>query len=414
MESTPYFIETSCGIGQSLGITIIWVSPPSGKRRSYTPTCSDSAFNPSVQKPRYRNGTPRSLTASKLFTVLRLGYRRGHIPSPHALICVCNKRFLSVLISPESTSPHHECHRRQSMLAPKLVTSAPRLRWAKEGIGFTFGYTSDNIIYMATQEIYPNAPIVLMIAEIRHTPCNPLSNRWIRSISDALKEKLPLNEAAQEVSFSISGDAEGPKMQQPQTTNLHTWYSRDRMILLELRPNMISLKTTRYQGYVDFRNLLQTVLKAVKDTENPDGFIRIGLRYIDEIRAPFDDPSQLDWSQWVSSSLTGPKGVDLPMISQEGTALFTSGREDATILALRYGSQYGYAVESTPQLRRPMPTPGPFFRFDIDSFLDENEVPEFDVNAILGICDRLHTPVRDVFESLITDKLRNEVLRNDK
>lgn len=41
-----------------------------------------------------------------------------------------------------------------------------------------------------------------------------------------------------------------------------------------------------------------------------------------------------------------------------------------------------------------------------------DEVPEFDVELILRQADTLHEPVRGVFESVITDRLREEVLRN--
>lgn len=71
-------------------------------------------------------------------------------------------------------------------------------------------------------------------------------------------------------------------------------------------------------------------------------------------------------------------------------------------------------MQSTPDLRRPLPPPGPLFKLDIDSFWQAaDEVPEFDVDLILRQADALHEPVRGVFESVITDRLREEVLRND-
>jgi len=53
------------------------------------------------------------------------------------------------------------------------------------------------------------------------------------------------------------------------------------------------------------------------------------------------------------------------------------------------------------------------FRLDIDSYWQPSvEVPEFDRDLILDLADTLHKPVREVFERLITDRLREEVLRN--
>jgi uncharacterized protein (TIGR04255 family) len=54
------------------------------------------------------------------------------------------------------------------------------------------------------------------------------------------------------------------------------------------------------------------------------------------------------------------------------------------------------------------------FKLDIDSFWRAaNEVPEFTVDFVLDRADELHEPISDMFESLISDRLREEVLRNE-
>ena len=79
---------------------------------------------------------------------------------------------------------------------------------------------------------------------------------------------------------------------------------------------------------------------------------------------------------------------------------------------LRYGAWEGFAVDPGGDLKRSSATPGPFFLMDIDSFwIPIGGVPEFDVKALLTICDELHTPVGRLFERLITDRLREEILR---
>ena len=44
------------------------------------------------------------------------------------------------------------------------------------------------------EEIYPNAPIVLMVAEIKHTEHGPLDEKQSRTISEAVRETLPIRE----------------------------------------------------------------------------------------------------------------------------------------------------------------------------------------------------------------------------
>src|SRR5262249_606330 len=51
-------------------------------------------------------------------------------------------------------------------------------------------------------------------------------------------------------------------------------------------------------------------------------------------------------------------------------------------------------------------------RVDIDSFWTaQGETPEFEAQMLLSLCDELHAPVRDLFENLITPRLREKVLR---
>jgi uncharacterized protein (TIGR04255 family) len=52
---------------------------------------------------------------------------------------------------------------------------------------------------------------------------------------------------------------------------------------------------------------------------------------------------------------------------------------------------------------------GSYFLIDIDSGWNApvDDLPEFAVGEVLDVLDRLHAPVREVFERMITDKLRD-------
>ena len=265
------------------------------------------------------------------------------------------------------------------------------------------------------EEIYPNAPIVLMVAEIKHTEHGQLDEKQSRTISEAVRETLPLREEDTEQNITFTGITDGtqPPVQVTQTKVLR-WSSRDRRTILTVKPDTISVDTTQYHRYTNIRELLGRALAALADATSLDGVTRIGLRYIDEIRVPSEDDSGLpEWGEWVDGSLLGPHGIDLghglSPATNEGTSVFAG--DDATRLVLRYGAQDAYVVGSTLQLRRPLPSPGPLFKLDIDSYWQPEDVPEFNPDVILAMADRLHEPVRSMFEGLITDKLRNEVLR---
>jgi uncharacterized protein (TIGR04255 family) len=81
-------------------------------------------------------------------------------------------------------------------------------------------------------------------------------------------------------------------------------------------------------------------------------------------------------------------------------------------LIVRYGPREGFAVAPGGPLQRTTPPPGAFFLLDIDSFwLPTGDVPEFTVDMIVELCVDLHKPVSGLFERLITERLREEVLR---
>lgn len=270
---------------------------------------------------------------------------------------------------------------------------------------------------MLEDEIYPNAPIVDMIAEIRFSQCEPLDKIKLRGFTTALGEHLPL--LTEETGTSVQLSSPDGQVEVP-VTNGETfprWSSRDKRTVLTLRQNILSLETTDYPGYFNVRELLEKTVTALERLMAPKGVTRIGLRYIDEIRVPSDgeDP-QPRWEDWVNLSLLGPKTVSghhgLTLLGNQGTAVF--GGEEGTTLVLRYGAQDEYVIPSTPQLRRPMPSPGPLFKLDMDSFQTYDDyIPPFEAGDILETADLLHKPVKNVFEDLITERLREEVLRHE-
>ena len=80
---------------------------------------------------------------------------------------------------------------------------------------------------------------------------------------------------------------------------------------------------------------------------------------------------------------------------------------------LRYGGGTGQAFTSSSNLKRRTEPSGSFFLIDIDGAWHPSEdlIPEFSVSKIADTLNHLHEPISAIFESLITDRLRNEVLR---
>lgn len=303
-------------------------------------------------------------------------------------------------------------------LLSELRGIAGRCNTERNGVsGCRFGCNTGSMIYVREREIYPSAPIVLMAIEVRHPPCEPLERKQVAALSARVKHLLPLPGEMNEVSVTLEANTDGPPTQHQVVRSFPRWTSRDKRTALSVRPDSLVIETTDYGSYNRMRNLLDIVFQARLAVAPPAGVERIGLRYIDEIRVPAENGSSVPaWEQWVDASLLGPTHVGeelgLLPVANEGVFVYSGGSDHA--LVLRYGAQNDYAVQSTPDLRRPLPSPGPLFKLDIDSFWQAaDEVPEFDVDFILSQADSLHEPVRGLFESVITDRLREEVLRND-
>ena len=141
------------------------------------------------------------------------------------------------------------------------------------------------------------------------------------------------------------------------------------------------------------------------------------MRYVDEVRVPDICDGATGWDQWVDASLLGPASVGARqgLVPEQWQGATVFGRGDGRQVILQYGPREGFAVMPGGLLQRSTPPPGAFFLLDIDSFwVATDEVPELTAEAIVDLCSDLHEPVSRLFESLITDRLRTEVLRRDR
>lgn len=257
---------------------------------------------------------------------------------------------------------------------------------------------------MTSDEVYPNAPLAAVIVEVRHPVAAPLAGASLAAMRLALASVTPIqrNEHAIEL---------GPAGATP--TQLIRFISRDAHQSVSFRANGIVVESTAYPGWVRFQELVHLAVTTRHELAPLDGLERVGLRYIDEIRPPHAESAQ--WQDWVSEELLGPRGLGRTLGQQitahQGVAQF--GGTPGVAHTLRWGTGTGQAFVSTENLRRPAEPSGPFFLIDTDGgwLPPDGSVPELDPIAVMRILDDLHGPIRTIFETTITDRLRDEVLR---
>lgn len=265
---------------------------------------------------------------------------------------------------------------------------------------------------MTDGAVYNNTPLVSVAFELRHPTSEPLSQLHRTGLQKHLAQRFPLARPMRNYTQHVELGPLGPTTETI-VEEVPRFLSRSRRSAISFLQTSIVVETTDYEGWAVFRKLIEYACSARNAVTPVLGVERLGLRYVDEIRpAPRNEPPG-DWSDWIAPSLLRSPldaGAHLTLQSWQGVASF--GNESGEGLTLRYGPGFGFATDPNGEPRRPDPgLPGPFFLLDVDSFWNPlEEIPEFDIENVLGQVDALHKPVRAIFESSITRRYRNEVL----
>lgn len=258
----------------------------------------------------------------------------------------------------------------------------------------------------------------MTIVEVRHPPSAIVSRGDLAGMKAGLLKLLPLqsSEDMNEFQFQVHESGAAAPFQ-TRVSQAHRFSTRDRQTSVTYRADGLTLETTAYQGWAKLREILALAVKVRGEVAPVDGIERVGLRYINEIRVPGEN--EPDWAIWVDPSLSAPRplvgGIERQLIQQQAQALYRLDQPDR-LLAIRYGAQNGPPiVGSSPLVRKNMPDSGPFFLLDCDAAWtwaaeSGEDVPEATDEFVVDTADELHGPVQDLFESMISDRLRVEVL----
>lgn len=258
--------------------------------------------------------------------------------------------------------------------------------------------------------MYPNAPAALVVVEARHPESEILSASQQSQMASLLVSQFPLPQPfqVQKVTGTLGGASSSVVETHPR------FAARDQTTSATFGPEAVVVETTKHRNLEHLLALVDLAIRGRQKVAPVQGLMRIGLRYVNEIRVPDLTDGALGWRDWVDTSLLGPisLAIDQGLVPEQwqGVAMFDRG--EGKKLIVRYGPREGYAFQPSGPLRRPTPPPSAFFLLDIDSFwTPDGEVPRFTSQTILRICTDLHEPVHSLFEKLITERLKEEVLR---
>jgi uncharacterized protein (TIGR04255 family) len=263
----------------------------------------------------------------------------------------------------------------------------------------------------ATREVYANAPVVLVAVEARHPVVQPITGGEQSELKRLIATSFPLPQPMQTRMITAPLPGGTPTLTDELIPRFAT---RDQTTAVTFNAESVVVETTSHRSFEHLAEFVRVCVEARQEVAPVAGLLRLGLRYIDEIRVPeLHGPSR--WGEWVAPSLVAPAGIGagLGLEPEQWQGVVGFDRGSGRQLMLRYGPREGFAVMPGGPLQRATPPPGMFFLLDIDSYwTPAGEVPEFTAAEIVRLCADLHEPVSDLFESLITERLREEVLRN--
>lgn len=265
--------------------------------------------------------------------------------------------------------------------------------------------------HVTSDVMHPNAPVALVTMEIRHPATDPLSDKLSRELKHLLVEELPIERQAQDVAWGM-GPGGNPT---PTADRFVRYVNRDNTIAASMKNQAITVETSNYTNFEAFRDVVMRVVDARSEVSTIVGVERIGLRYVLEVRVPIGVDGRVDWGNWISESLIGPQRIapsGLLLTEWQGAAVYREAQPGKSLI-IRYGPGVGQALDPNYHLRRvSQAQPGPYFLMDIDSFwTPDGAIPEYDRSLLVATFDDLYEPARTVFQEMLTDRLKDNLLR---
>ena len=260
-----------------------------------------------------------------------------------------------------------------------------------------------------SREVYANAPLVFVACEIRFPLVPSLTtDDTLDHLVEDFFDLLPIPATAM-MDWGDEDSDDGDR-----TQRVLRFSNRDRTSSAVLSRTALSIETTAYREWPDFRSQVMSAVGVVAGNAKVAGVERVGLRYIDEIRVPEPILDASKWRGWVAEEVLS----HLSMVPDMATAGFTSAtalHNGSHHMLVRYAAMNGAGVVADKPLRRAtVPPEGPFFVIDVDSYRDTGgaDMIDFSAESIASVLDDLHEPIGTLFQRSITDRAR-ELFRRE-
>jgi uncharacterized protein (TIGR04255 family) len=260
------------------------------------------------------------------------------------------------------------------------------------------------------REVFPNAPLALVTTEIRFTDSPRLRQQeTLDAVAIALEERFPLGMPQTNVTFNVGNLGPGvlPQVEQQHRVVLT---NTARTESVTIAPSSFIYETTAYREFDDFRMGVIAVCEALIGANVRPALVRVGLRYIDEVRVPEPITDVRAWGKWIDDSVIGPLTIGPDNVAaRNAQGLVTFDLGDGKGLNFQYAALNQPPIVQPQFLHRQQFESGPFFVLDFDGYRDFSgqDAVRLDADEVINVLTAVHDPAAAAFQRAITEDARN-------
>lgn len=209
---------------------------------------------------------------------------------------------------------------------------------------------------------FGKSPLKLVVGQLRFPVLPEFAEpSFITRFQRSIKEEYPKPNRLQQLGFEWSPNA-GVKPTAGQT--LWRFEARDGNWSIVLTETAVSLEARRYTAFDEFLSRFRFVIEVASDKLEITDRLRLGLRYVNEIRHP-QGQDFAGWAKLMSPELLGFTAHGLIPGEVEHMVQETRWRLRDGVLAMRHGMLTGTVVEPRP---KEAPESGIFYLVDLDYY----------------------------------------------
>lgn len=258
------------------------------------------------------------------------------------------------------------------------------------------------------REVFPSSPLALVAAEVRFNDSARLRQQTtVDAIAIALEQAFPVQDQFHQAEVQVHLGA-GPQVSQ---TSGRTFKNSSSTAIVTLSAGRLSLETTAYSHFAEFRELMLLCCRAVVGAGVTPALQRVGLRYIDEIRVPDDAVRDARrWDRWIDPRLVGHLTIG-PQTAQvqQAEGVVTYRLAEGSGLNVRFASlPRGAVVSPAALVRHAFDANLPLFVLDFDGYREfvGPDATLMSEEVIARTLDAVHAPTGEAFQASITEEAR--------